>query len=98
MVAWRPAASPSRSRGTVLITALALGTVKSPSQTPISSMPPALQAFTAINPLRYAIDMSVRVYLEGVGVGRLMPDLWPLALIAVGSLTGAAWVFERRLV
>ena len=66
--------------------------------TPISSMPPALQAFTAINPLRYAIDMSVRVYLEGVGVGRLMPDLWPLALIAVGSLTGAAWVFERRLV
>ena len=66
--------------------------------TPISSMPPVLQAFTAINPLRYAIDIAHRVYLEGVGLDRLWPDLWPLALIAAVTLTAASWVFERRLV
>jgi ABC-2 type transport system permease protein len=66
--------------------------------TPISSMPPAMQAFTTINPLRYAIDISHRVYLEGVGIERLLPDLWPLAVIAAVTLTAASWVFERRLV
>jgi ABC-2 type transport system permease protein len=66
--------------------------------TPISSMPPALQAFTTINPLRYAIEISHRVYLEGVGLDRLLPELWPLAVIAAVTLTAASWVFERRLV
>ena len=37
--------------------------------TPVSSMPPALQYFTLINPLRYAIDIIQRVYLEGAGLG-----------------------------
>jgi ABC-2 type transport system permease protein len=66
--------------------------------TPISSMPPLLQALTTVNPLRYAIDIAHRVYLEGVGLDRLLPDLWPLALIAAATLTGASWIFERRLV
>ena len=47
--------------------------------TPIASMPVILQDFTLINPLRYAIDIAHRVYLEGVGLDRLAPDLWPLA-------------------
>jgi ABC-2 type transport system permease protein len=66
--------------------------------TPISSMPPWLQAFTTVNPLRYAIDLTHRVYLEGIGFERLWPDLWPLALIAAVTLATASWVFERRLV
>ena len=65
--------------------------------TPISSMPAVLQDLTLINPLRYAIDISHRVYLEGVGLDRLGADLLPLAAIAVVSLTGASWMFERRL-
>ena len=35
--------------------------------TPISSMPPSLQALTLANPLRYAIDIARRVYLEARG-------------------------------
>jgi ABC-2 type transport system permease protein len=66
--------------------------------TPISSMPMALQDFTLINPLRWAIDIAHRIYLEGVGLDRLAPDLLPLAGIALVSLTGASWMFERRLV
>lgn len=65
--------------------------------TPISSMPAILQDFTLINPLRYAIDISHRVYLEGAGLDRLIDDLWPLALIGLGTLAGASWMFERRL-
>ncbi len=65
--------------------------------TPISSMPLAVQYLTAINPLRYAIDITRRVYLEGAGLDLLIPDLWPLALIAALTLTAAAWMFSHRM-
>jgi ABC-2 type transport system permease protein len=65
--------------------------------TPVSSMPEALQYVTLINPLRYAIDMAHRVYLEGVGLDLLFPQLWPLALIAFATLSGASWMFRHRL-
>jgi ABC-2 type transport system permease protein len=65
--------------------------------TPISSMPEALQYFTLINPLRYAIDIAHRVYLEGAGLGLLIPELWPLAVIAAITLSSASWMFRHRL-
>jgi ABC-2 type transport system permease protein len=65
--------------------------------TPISNMPEALQYFTLINPLRYAIEMVHRVYLEGAGIDRLIPDLWPLAVIALITLSSASWLFRHRL-
>lgn len=65
--------------------------------TPLSSMPKALQYVTLINPLRYAIDITQRVYLEGAGLSRLMPDLWPLAALAASTLAAAAWMFRHRL-
>src|SRR5580700_592274 len=55
--------------------------------TPLSSMPDWLQYLTAINPLRYAIDITRRVYLEGAGLGLLLPDLWPLAVLAALTLS-----------
>lgn len=65
--------------------------------TPLSNMPGILQYFTALNPLRYAIDIARRVYLEGVGLGVLTGDLWPLLLIAVVTLTAASWMFTHRM-
>jgi ABC-2 type transport system permease protein len=65
--------------------------------TPLSSMPLALQYGTLMNPLRYAIDIAQRVYLEGVGLGRLMPDLVPLMILAAVSLSLASWMFRHRL-
>src|SRR5437870_1877177 len=65
--------------------------------TPISSMPALLQYFTWINPLRYAIDIAHRVYLEGAGLGLLIPELWPLAIIAAVTLPIASWMFRHRL-
>jgi ABC-2 type transport system permease protein len=65
--------------------------------TPVSNMPSVLQYFTAINPLRYAIDIARRVYLEGVGLPLLTADLWPLALIAAVTLSAASWMFGHRI-
>ena len=65
--------------------------------TPVSSMPVALQYATLLNPLRYAIDIAQRVYLEGAGLRLLMPDMWPLALLAAITLSAASWMFRHRL-
>jgi ABC-2 type transport system permease protein len=65
--------------------------------TPISAMPEMLQNATLINPLRYAIDIAHRVYLEGAGLELLFPDLWPLAVIGVTTLAAASWMFRHRL-
>ncbi len=65
--------------------------------TPISSMPIALQYLTSINPLRYAIDITRRVYLEGAGLDLLISDLWPLALLAAITLWAASWLFSHRM-
>jgi pyoluteorin transport system permease protein len=65
--------------------------------TPLSSMPRVLQDITLVNPLRYAINIVQRVYLEGAGLSLLLPDLWALAAIAAVTLVAAAWMFRHRL-
>jgi len=65
--------------------------------TPFSSMPSALQSVMVINPLRYALDITKRVYLEGAGFITLVPDFVPLIIIGLITLSGAAWLFRRRL-
>jgi ABC-2 type transport system permease protein len=60
-------------------------------------MPAFVQYLTAINPLRYAIDITRRVYLEGTGLDLLISDLWPLALMASLALTAASWMFSHRM-
>jgi ABC-2 type transport system permease protein len=65
--------------------------------TPLSSMPNWLQYLTAMNPLRYAIDITRRVYLEGAGLNLLVADLWPLGLLAALTLWGASWMFSHRM-
>jgi ABC-2 type transport system permease protein len=65
--------------------------------TPISSMPTWLQYATLVNPLRYAIEIAHRVYLEGVGFRLLLPQLWPLGVIAAVTLSASSWMFRHRL-
>lgn len=64
----------------------------------ISNMPPAMQYLTYANPLRYAIDLVRRVYLEGASFGYLYHDMWPLVVIALLTLPMAVWLFRHRLV
>jgi len=65
--------------------------------TPISSMPAFLQSVMVINPLRYALDLTKRVYLEDAGFAQLVPDFLPLTIIGLVTLSGAAWLFSKRL-
>lgn len=65
--------------------------------TPISNMPDALQLATLANPLRFAINLVQRVYLEGVGLREVALDLLPLLVIAALTLPLAAWLFRHRL-
>src|SRR5450631_423921 len=65
--------------------------------TPVNSMPESLQAVMVINPLRYALDLTKRVYLEDAGFAQLLPDFLPLTVIGLLTLFGAAWLFRRRL-
>ena len=72
-------------------------TLLSGLMTPIANMPKVLQAATRLNPLRYAIELAQRVHLEGADAARLVPLLWPLALIGALTLTFSAWLFRHRL-
>jgi ABC-2 type transport system permease protein len=65
--------------------------------TPVSSMPEILQTLTLLNPLRYAIDIAHRVYLEGAGLGLLLPELWPLGAMAAVMLSASSWMFRHKL-
>ena len=66
--------------------------------TPVRNMPHALQIATMVNPLRFAIDLVQRVYLEGVGLATVAHNLVPLVIIAAITLPLAAWLFRNRLV
>jgi ABC-2 type transport system permease protein len=65
--------------------------------TPLANMPEAVRLLTRINPLSYAIDIVRRVYLDGAGISLIAPDLIPLAVIAVITLSASAWFFRHRL-
>jgi ABC-2 type transport system permease protein len=65
--------------------------------TPVSAMPVVFQYLTLLDPLRYAIEAAQRVYLEGAPLTDLGGDLWPLALMAVVTLSAASWLFRYRL-
>jgi hypothetical protein len=57
---------------------------------------PTTSDFSVINPARYMIDISRRVYLEGVGMNRLTSDLLPLAITAGPTLSIGAWALGPR--
>jgi hypothetical protein len=62
-----------------------------------SSMPVTLQESSLINPAHYMIDISRRVYLEGVGLNRFSSDLLALGIMAILTLSAGAWTLGGRL-
>jgi ABC-2 type transport system permease protein len=64
---------------------------------PIAAMPRLLQWFTVINPLRYFLVVIRAVFLKGVGLAVLWPDLAAMALLALGMLTISVLRFRKSL-
>jgi ABC-2 type transport system permease protein len=61
---------------------------------PISSMPRAVQWLTYLDPLRYLLVVLRAVYLKGIGLGVLWPQM--AAMAALGSLLLAISVLRFR--
>ncbi|HEY0296019.1 MAG TPA: ABC transporter permease [Bordetella sp.] len=66
--------------------------------TPVGNMPEAFQVATYANPLRFAIDLVRRVYLEGEPLGQVWRDFIPFVCLALLTLPLASWLFRNRLV
>lgn len=65
--------------------------------TPIENMPEWLQVFTYGNPLRYYLVVAKGVFLKEMPFDMVFGNTWPMAVIAVFTLSAATWLFRRRL-
>jgi ABC-2 type transport system permease protein len=64
---------------------------------PITAMPRVLQWLTLVNPLRYFLVIIRAVFLKGVGIEVLWPQLAALTLLAVAMLTFSVLRFRKSL-
>jgi drug efflux transport system permease protein len=64
---------------------------------PIHNMPQAVQWLTYLNPLRYFIEIVRGLFLKGVGVSALWPDMLALAVYGVTVLGLSAMRFHKTL-
>jgi ABC-2 type transport system permease protein len=64
---------------------------------PIDNMPVWLQYLDWVNPMRHFIVIVKGIFLKDSGFSALLPSLYPLLVIAIGTLSAANWMFRRRL-
>lgn len=64
---------------------------------PISSMPEFFQYLTYLNPLRYYQTVLRSVYLKGVGLDLLWPQMAAMAVIGITMLTVSVVRFQKSL-
>jgi ABC-2 type transport system permease protein len=64
---------------------------------PIENMPAWLQVITSVNPLRYIMVIVKGVFLKAMPAEVVFSNIWPMAAIAVVTLSVATLLFRRRL-
>ena len=64
---------------------------------PISNMPQVIQWFTFINPLRYFLVVIRGIFLKGVGIDILWPQLVPLLVMGLVVISLSALKFRKSL-
>lgn len=64
--------------------------------TPIENMPTWLQPFTYIIPLRYMLINTKGIFLKDMPAHIVLNNTWPMAIIALFTLTIAALFFRKR--
>lgn len=65
--------------------------------TPIGNMPVPVQHLTLFNPVRYFMVVLRGVFLEDAPPAVFFAQFWPMAVIAVTTLTLAGWLFRHRI-
>lgn len=64
---------------------------------PIENMPGWLQVITSVNPLRYIMVVVKGLFLKAMPAEVVLANIWPMAAIAVVTLSVATLFFRRRL-
>lgn len=64
---------------------------------PVENMPVWMQQFTLINPLRHFIVIVNGLFTKDMPAATVFDNAWPMALIALFTLSAATWLFRRRL-
>lgn len=64
---------------------------------PISNMPPVIQWFTIFNPMRYFMVVIRSIFLKGVGIKVLWPQLLPLFIIGLVVVILSSARFRKGL-
>jgi ABC-2 type transport system permease protein len=65
--------------------------------TPVENMPEWLQPVTYADPLRHFLVIILGVFLKDMPSEMVLANTWPMAIIALFTLTCAAWFFRRGL-
>lgn len=65
--------------------------------TPIENMPFWLQPVTYLIPLKYMLIITKGLYLKAMPITVVLSYLWPMVLIALCTVFGAALFFKKRL-
>jgi len=65
--------------------------------TPIDNMPDWIQTLTLINPMRFFLTILWGLFLKDLPLDQVMTGIWPMALIALVTLSTATWLFHRKL-
>ena len=65
--------------------------------TPIENMPTWLQPFTNLLPLKHFFIIIKGIFLKNMPATEVWLHTWPMALIALFTLSVAGWMFKRRL-
>lgn len=65
--------------------------------TPVENMPEWLQTATLANPLRHFLVIVRGVFLKDMPAFEVAANIGPLSLIALFTLSVAAWLFRQRM-
>jgi len=64
---------------------------------PVQNMPAWLQPVAMINPLTHFMVIMRGVFLRDMPFWLVAQRIWPMALIALATISAAAWLFRRRV-
>lgn len=64
---------------------------------PISNMPPALQWLSYLSPVRYYMDITLGIFLKGVGLEVLWPQALALAVIGLSIFIISSKNFQKKI-
>ena len=62
---------------------------------PTDVLPGWMQIVSRISPATYVLDAVRKALIEGASLGQLLPDLWPLLVMAVTFIPIGLWGFGR---